>query len=72
MVTFFLLTDTSADFALPKIAESQKKVQVGKDQEKAQSENIPMPKPEVKKTKLTIRYMYRFVSLITYPCNVAK
>ena len=32
-----------------------KKVQVGKDQEKAQSEKIPTPKTEVGKTKLTIK-----------------
>ena len=35
-----------------------KKVQVGNDQEKAQSESISTPKPEVGKTKLTIRYLY--------------
>ena len=32
------------------------KVQVGNDQEKAQSEKNPTPKTEVGKTKLTIRY----------------
>ena len=37
-----------------------KKVQVGKDQEKAQSENDPHSKNrDGKKTKLTIRYSYR-------------
>ena len=37
----------------------KKKVQVGKDQEKAQSEKkIPTPKTEVGKTKLTARYLY--------------
>ena len=33
-----------------------KKVQVGKDQEKAQSEKIPYPKTEVGIKQLTIRY----------------
>ena len=37
----------------------QKKVQVGKDQEKAQSEKrFPLQKPRWEKTKLTIRYLY--------------
>ena len=36
-----------------------KKVQVGKDQEKAQSEKrFPLQKPRWEKTKLTIRYLY--------------
>ena len=35
------------------------KVQVGKDQEKAQSEKrLPLQKPRWEKTKLTIRYLY--------------
>ena len=35
------------------------KVQVGKDQEKAQSEKrFPLQKPRWEKTKLTIRYLY--------------
>ena len=36
---------------------SCQKVQVGNYQEKAQSE-IPTPKTDVRKTKLTIRYLY--------------
>ena len=39
-------------------SERNKKVPVGKDQEKAQSEMIPTPKTEVGKNKLTIRYLY--------------
>ena len=36
-----------------------KKVQVGKDQEKAQSEKrFPLQKPRWEKTKITIRYLY--------------
>ena len=36
-----------------------KKVQVGKDQEKAQSEKtFPLQKPRWEKTKPTIRYLY--------------
>ena len=36
-----------------------KKVQVGKDQEKAQSEKrFPLQKPRLEKTKLTVRYLY--------------
>ena len=36
-----------------------KKVQVGKDQEKAQSEKrFPLQKPRWEKNKLTIRYLY--------------
>ena len=36
-----------------------KKVQVGKDQEKAQSEKrFPLQIPRWEKTKLTIRYLY--------------
>ena len=36
-----------------------KKVQVGKDQEKAQSEKrFPLQKPRWEKTKLTVRYSY--------------
>ena len=38
---------------------SGEKVQVGKDQEKAQSEKrFPLQKPRWEKTKLTIRYLY--------------
>ena len=38
---------------------SNKKVQVGKDQEKAQSEKrFPLQKPRWEKNKLTIRYLY--------------
>ena len=41
------------------VVNSNKKVQVGKDQEKAQSEKrFPLQKPEVGKTKPTIRYLY--------------
>ena len=37
----------------------KKKVQVGKDQEKAQSEKrLPLQKPRWEKTKLTIMYSY--------------
>ena len=36
-----------------------RKVQAGKDQEKAQSEKrFPLQKPRFEKTKLTIRYLY--------------
>ena len=35
-----------------------KKVQVGKDQERRNQKKIPIPKTEVGKTKLTIRYLY--------------
>ena len=38
--------------------DSKKKVQVGKDQEKAQSEKDSLQKPRWEKTKLTIRYLY--------------
>ena len=42
-----------------KCAEHNEKVQVGKDQEKAQSEKrFPLQKPRWEKTKLTIRYLY--------------
>ena len=34
------------------------KVQVDNDQEKANQEEIPTPKTELGKTKLTIRYLY--------------
>ena len=37
---------------------STSKVQVGNDQEKAQSEKASHSKTEVGKTKLTIRYLY--------------
>ena len=35
-----------------------KKVQVGKDQEKAQSERFPLQKPRWEKAKLTLRHLY--------------
>ena len=38
--------------------QDTKKVQVGKDQEKAQSEKDSHSKTEVGKNKLTIRYLY--------------
>ena len=41
------------------LLNESKKVQVGKDQEKAQSEKrFPLQKPRWVKTKLTIRYLY--------------
>ena len=42
-----------------KFTSNKKKVKVGKDQEKAQSEKrFPLQKPRWEKTKLTIRYLY--------------
>ena len=55
----FIVTPISADID-PKIRQVLcKKVQVGKDQEKAQSEkDSHSKKPRWEKTKLTIRYLY--------------
>ena len=45
--------------AFDTVSRDGKKVQVGKDQEKAQSEKrFPLQKPRWEKTKLTVRYLY--------------
>ena len=44
------------------------KVQVGKDQEKAQSEKrFPLKKPRWEKNKLTIRYLYHETCAAIFP-----
>ena len=40
-------------------------VQVGNDQEKVQSKQIPTPKIDVGKTKLTIRYKNLYLEIIS-------
>ena len=48
-----------ANTILPRQSLSHEKVQVGKDQEKAQSEkDSHSKKPRWEKTKLTIKYLY--------------
>ena len=52
-------TTNYCDFLFMGTLMGKKKVQVGKDQEKAQSEKrFPLQKPRWEKTKLTIRYLY--------------